>query len=423
MFWQNRLEKLAAHLREHDIPVRIALWDGRHFDLGSTIKVVVHVRSPAAQRFFRPPSLDSLGTGYVEGLLDVDGNLNDVFDAAARLARYSVAPTGRFGRIVRHGSHTRQRDREAIAYHYDVSNNFYRLWLDENLVYSCAYFKHLDDTLETAQIQKIDHVLRKVRLQPGQRLLDVGCGWGALIMRAASEFGAHATGITLSHQQYELATARIAAAGLSERCTVRLVDFRDLDGSVERFDRITSIGMFEHVGLRKLRGYFGKIAELLTDDGIALNHGITSTDPDSGEVGWGGGQFIHRYVFPHGELPHLSLAIREMSAAGLEVADVETLRRHYALTLRHWARRYEAASERIRELIDERRYRIWRVYLAGCAYAFEQAWTSIHQILAVKASQPERDRLPLTRDYMYKETSRSENDQIPRSPIPPTDDT
>lgn len=402
MFWQLRLEKLAARLRIHNIPVRIALWTGQHFDLGETVTVTIRVTSQAGLRHLVRPSLDALGSAYVEGILDVEGDLDQVFGVAAQLARHAVKPTGRFGRIVRSVHHTRQMDAEAIAHHYDVSNDFYRLWLDENMVYSCAYFKDRTDSLELAQTQKLDHVLRKIRLQQDQHLLDIGCGWGALILRAAREFGARCTGITLSRHQYELARERIAAAGLADRCQVLLADYRDMNG---QFDRITSIGMFEHVGLKNLRGYFAKVRNLLTEDGIALNHGITSTDPDSGEVAWGGGTFIHRYVFPHGELPHISLAVREMSAAGLEVADVENLPRHYALTLRHWARRYESAADRVRDVVGETRYRIWRMYLAGCAYSFDHAWTSIYQILAVKADKPQIDRLPLTRDFMYRETS------------------
>jgi len=402
MFWQLRLENLAARLSLHDIPVRIALWNGQRFDLGHTIKVMIHARTPAGLRQLVHPSLDALGSAYVEGHLDVEGELCDVFDVAAGLARHAIKPTGRFGRVVQTISHTKKLDADAIAYHYDVSNDFYRAWLDENMVYSCAYFKSFEDSLEQAQLQKLDHVLAKIRLQPGQHLLDIGCGWGALIMRAAQKYGVRATGITLSRQQCELAQERIAAAGLSDRCEAIIADYRDMSG---KFDRITSIGMFEHVGLKNLYDYFAQIRSLLTDDGIVLNHGITSTDPDSGEVAWGAGSFINRYVFPHGELPHISLALREMSAAGLEATDVEGLRRHYALTLKHWAQRYEQASEKIRTLVDERRYRIWRMYLAGCAYAFDHAWTSIYQVLAVKADRPDVDRLPLTRDYIYRETS------------------
>jgi cyclopropane-fatty-acyl-phospholipid synthase len=291
--------------------------------------------------------------------------------------------------------HTRKVDAEAIAYHYDVSNEFYGLWLDRNMVYSCGYFRSTEDSLEAAQIQKIDHILTKLRVQPGDRLLDVGCGWGALVMRAAQKFGAKPVGITLSKNQYELARERIAAVDLADRCEVRIEDYRDVTGS---FDRITSVGMFEHVGLKNLRGYFTKMRELLADNGAIMNHGITSTDPDSADSAFGGGDFIEQYVFPHGELPHVSLALKEMCAAGLEPVDVENLRRHYARTLTHWAERFEAADERLKAIAGEKRWRIWRVYLAGCAHGFAHNRVALHQILAVKAGA---DVLPLTRDYMY----------------------
>lgn len=217
-------------------------------------------------------------------------------------------------------------------------------------------------------------------------------------MIRAGRLGAQATGITLSRRQYELARERIAAAGLEDRCQVLLADYRDVRG---QYDRITSVGMFEHVGLKNLRAYFSRVRELLADGGVAMNHGITATDPDSGETPWGAGDFIDRYVFPRGELPHLSLALREMAAAGLEAVDVENLRMHYARTLRHWSQRFEREAESARAEVGEKRFRIWRMYLAGCAYAFEQHWTSIHQIVAVKAGGPGMNPLPPTRDYMY----------------------
>ena len=266
------------------------------------------------------------------------------------------------------------------------------------MVYSCAYFRDPHDSLETAQEAKLDHILGKIRLAPGQRLLDIGCGWGALAIRAASRYGAQVLGITLSRDQYDLASARVAAAGLEAQVEIRLLDYRDVDG---RFDRVTSVGMFEHVGLRNLRAYFTKIRNLLADDGICMNHGITSTDPDSAESPLGGGEFIDRYVFPHGELPHLSLVLKEMAAAGLEALDVENLRRHYALTTQHWSRRFEQHADQLRALAGEKRFRIWRAYLAGCSYGFQQHWISLHQVLAVKAG---RNFMPLTRDYMYPES-------------------
>ena len=217
----------------------------------------------------------------------------------------------------------------------------------------------------------------------------------------AERYGVTATGITLSKNQHAHANQCIQAAGLADRCKVLLHDYRDLPGEGV-FDKIASVGMFEHVGLKNLLLYFGSIRRLLADGGIALNQGITAVDTESREVGLGAGAFVEQYVFPHGELPHLSLALREMSAAGLEVMDVETLRLHYARTLAHWSRRLERNLEAARVHAGDKRLRIWRIYLAGCAHAFERNWCTIHQVLAVKSSNPGRNPLPLTRDYMYR---------------------
>ncbi|MFN3397349.1 MAG: class I SAM-dependent methyltransferase [Sulfurimicrobium sp.] len=392
MFWQKRLNEFVARMRVHDLPLHLNLWNGAAFELGQSPRVKVFIPSARALRHFLPPTLASLGQAYVESEIDVEGRLSDIIDVAATLAAHGKEPRRHGPRMIRHN---RKIDAEAIAYHYDVSNEFYAYWLDSNMVYSCGYFRSPEDTLEAAQIQKIDHILTKLRIQPGDRLLDIGCGWGALALRAAEKYGAKVLGITLSRNQYELARERIAAAGLADRCEVRVEDYRDVTG---KFDRITSVGMFEHVGIKNLRGYFARLHELLADNGMALNHGITSTDPDSAESPFRGGDFIERYVFPHGELPHIGLVLREMSATGLEPVDVENLRRHYALTLTHWAERFEAAGEKLKNIAGEKRWRIWRVYLAGCAHGFAQEWMSIHQVLAVKSGA---NTQPLTRDYMY----------------------
>jgi cyclopropane-fatty-acyl-phospholipid synthase len=238
-------------------------------------------------------------------------------------------------------------------------------------------------------------------LKPGERFLDIGCGWGALILRAAKKYGAVATGITLSKNQFDHVQDRIRAEGLEGRCTVELRDYRDLTDA-GAYDKIASVGMFEHVGLKNLPVYFGKIGALLADGGLVLNHGITTSNVDSGELGAGAGEFIAKYVFPEGELPHLSLALREMSAAGLEVADVESLRRHYARTCHEWASRLEANRERAIAITDERRVRIWESYLAGSAHAFSHGWINIYQVLARKAKSTAPIQLPMTREYMYQ---------------------
>ncbi len=400
MFWQRRLDDFIARMGRHDLPLRLRLWNGREAALGPAPRVTFEIKSVSALRRLLRPSLASLGQAYVDGLIDIEGTIDDVVSVAARLSAHAGRRMRHAARIVRH---TRDIDAEAIAYHYDVSNDFYRLWLDERMVYSCAYFRREDDSLEQAQLQKLDHILAKLHLAPGQRLLDIGCGWGALVLRAAQQYGVRAVGITLSRNQFELARSRVADAGLQEQVDIRLQDYRDV---AERFDRIVSIGMFEHVGLKSLRGYFARTRQLLADDGLCLNHGITSTDPDSAESPFGGGEFIERYVFPHGELPHVGFLLREMTAAGLEATDVENLRRHYALTALHWSRRFEQNGIRLRELAGEKRYRIWRAYLAGCAYGFEHNWIALHQVLAVKAGSHGAYPLPLTRDYMYAEAPR-----------------
>jgi len=343
-----------------------------------------------------------LGEAYVEGRIRVEGSARDIFDACARFVQAGARPD-RLRRLLRTVNHTPQRDRKAIQYHYDVSNDFYRLFLDANMVYSCAYFRGETDILEQAQVQKLDYILTKLRVQPGQRLLDIGCGWGALILRAASHYGCVATGVTLSRNQYEFARERIRAEGLAGRCAVRLQDYRDIP-ETGYYDRIASIGMFEHVGLRHLGAYFRKLNELLADDGIALNHGITAARADNRAVGMGVAQFIDKYVFPDGELPHISLVLREMSEAGFEIADVESLRRHYARTCELWSANIERNRAEAVRIAGEKRYRIWSIYLAGCAFGFARNWMNIYQVLAVKArgSNP----LPPTRDWIYVRTGR-----------------
>jgi cyclopropane-fatty-acyl-phospholipid synthase len=395
LFWKRQFDRFVVRMRRHAIPARVRLWNGLEAALGDNPRVTFTVPSAASLRQLIRPSLDRLGSAYVEGKLEVEGKLADILQVAVRLARLGPIKARRGPRIFRH---TRAADAEAIRYHYDVSNQFYSMWLDRNMVYSCAYFRSPQDSLDQAQMQKIDHILVKLRVKPGDRLLDIGCGWGALIIRAAEKFGAKALGITLSQNQYDLARERIAAAGLTDRCEVRIQDYRDLTG---KFDRIASVGMFEHVGLTSLRGYFCKIRDLLADDGTVMNHGITAGDPDSAESPLGASDYIERYVFPHGELPHISRTLYEMCSAGLEPVDIENLRRHYAMTLTHWADRFEAHESELRAIAGDKRWRIWRMYLAGCAYAFDQEWMALHQILGVKAVSGS-GALPLTRDYMYQ---------------------
>lgn len=398
---QARIEKQIAALRARtSLPLAIELWNGNRYALGEQTPVTLRIPSAGALKYFIDPDLAKLGEAYVEGHVEVDGPIADVLRAAEALSR-SLGGEKRGRLPVLRNLHSRKVDAEAIRYHYDVSNDFYALWLDRDMVYSCAYFKTGEEDIDAAQAQKLDHICRKLRLQPGEKLLDIGCGWGALVRFAAKHYGVDATGITLSENQHALANERIRADGLDARCRVLLQDYRDVRGEGV-FDKISSVGMFEHVGLKNLPVYFGAIHRLLKDGGAVLNHGITSVDPESRSVGLGGGEFIAKYVFPHGELPHISLVLKEMAAAALETMDVETLRLHYARTLWHWSSRLEARLEAAAHMAGERRVRIWRTYLAGCAHAFEQNWVSIHQVLAVKPSNPRVNPLPWTRDWMYR---------------------
>ncbi|HVL76030.1 MAG TPA: cyclopropane-fatty-acyl-phospholipid synthase family protein, partial [Noviherbaspirillum sp.] len=360
-------------------------------------QVTVKIPRASALAYLLTPSLYNLGKAYVEGEIDVVGRSSEIISAGSSLARNALKPEGKFGRIVRTFQHTKKLDEEAIRYHYDVSNDFYRVWLDENMVYSCAYFEYGEEDLATAQMKKIDHILTKIRMQPGQTLLDIGCGWGALVLRAAEKFGARCVGITLSEKQYELASERVREKGLSDRVEIRLQDYRDVTGT---FDRITSVGMFEHVGAKNLVPYFSKMRSLLADDGVAMNHGITTTDHGNGETAYGGGEFIHQYVFPHGELQHIGTVLRAMQEGGLEAWDIENLRKHYARTCAIWAENFENNAERVRAEIDDKRFRIWRVYLAGCAYAFSQDWVSLYQVTCTKAGRTP-DLMPWSRRYIY----------------------
>ncbi|MBB3119699.1 SAM-dependent methyltransferase [Pseudoduganella violacea] len=399
MFVQSRLSAWTAGIRQQiTLPLRIELWNGQAFDFSSEApRVTIRIPNPSAARYLLSPSLSNLGTAYVEGAIEVTGKAKDMIRIVNALAHSTLHSDGKLSRIVRQFTHSRKKDAQAIRYHYDVSNEFYQQFLDPRMVYSCAYFEGGEEDLASAQLKKIDHILAKIRLQRGQSLLDIGCGWGALVIRAAQKYGARCVGITLSENQYALARERVAEAGLEHLVEIRLQDYRDVRGS---FDRITSVGMFEHVGVKHLAEYFAIIHRLLADDGVAMNHGITSTDPDSGETPYGGGEFIDKYVFPQGELAHLGQVLKAMQQGQLEAYDVENLRRHYAKTCAIWTDNFEARAEQVKAIAGDKRFRIWHVYLAGCAYAFDQDWISLYQIVCGKAGRHPQ-ALPWSRRYMY----------------------
>ncbi|HEU5091441.1 MAG TPA: class I SAM-dependent methyltransferase, partial [Nitrospira sp.] len=317
-------------------PLDLVLPDGSRLNFGQKPRVVLAIRDPNLLPVLTHPTLGSLGEAFVDGRIDIDGDIISVIASAERLVAAGGSPA--MARIPASSAcHTPKQDLDDIKHHYDVSNDFYRLWLDDRMVYSCGYFQTGKETIDTAQEAKLDHICRKLRLQPGERFLDIGCGWGGLIVHAAQRYGVHAVGITLSDNQFAFAKERVKAAGLERQVQVLLLDYRDAPERLGEgtFDKISSIGMFEHVGQKKFPVYFGVVRRLLRDRGLFMNHGITSPDADGRTVGSGVSEFMDKYVFPHTELPHLHSVIREMARQNFEVYDVESLRPHYARTLAH----------------------------------------------------------------------------------------
>jgi cyclopropane-fatty-acyl-phospholipid synthase len=393
------IAQLPPALRDLHLPLRLKLWNGHQMDLGPTPSVTILVKDPQLVSDFTHPSLDLLGSAFVEGRLELEGSISEVVRVCDELTHALVGDEE--AALPSRTEHDKATDAESISYHYDLSNDFYQLWLDQEMAYSCAYFKTGDESLEQAQLNKFEHLCRKLRLQPGEYLLDVGCGWGGLARYAAREFGVKVLGITLSREQLDLASRRVLEQGLDGQIELQLLDYRDLpqDG---RFDKVVSVGMFEHVGHANLALYAQRLSGAVREGGLVMNHGITAKHTDGRPVGRGAGEFIDRYVFPNGELPHLTMIGADISEAGLEIVDVESLRLHYARTLEHWSSRLESRLDQAAALVPEHTLRIWRLYLAGCAYAFARGWINLHQILAVKPYADGTTHLPLTREDLYR---------------------
>jgi cyclopropane-fatty-acyl-phospholipid synthase len=393
------LQKIIANrYGGRNIPVALVLPDGGRVPLSEAPEVDIYARTWRGLKTLASPEMGALARAYVHNDLDFSGGARRVLGIAEALVGSFVH--GRSGRAARTWLNRRRSNKTNIQHHYDVSNAFYRLWLDKRMVYSCAYFRTESDSLDQAQTQKLDHICRKLMLAPGEEFLDIGCGWGALILRAAQDYGVRATGITLSQNQYDHVKGKIAELGLGDRVRVQLLDYLDLPED-HLYDKIASVGMFEHVGIRNYPRYFGKIRRVLKPGGLVLNHGITHNWPGADSLGSGIGDFIEEYVFPGGQLAHVSKVIEGVARDGLELIDAEALREHYARTLWHWVDRLEKNSEAARREVGEQKFRVWRIYLAGSAHAFDRGWLSIFQLLAGKPLPDGRLPHPATRDYMY----------------------
>ena len=297
---------------------------------------------------------------------------------------------------------TKGADRRAISFHYDVSNDFYALFLDKRMVYTCAYYRQPDGDLDQAQEDKLDLVCRKLRLAPGERLLDIGCGWGSLVIWAAERYGVEAYGVTLSAEQAEWAGSAIRRAGLEGRARVEHLDYRDLPAGL-RFEKIAAVGVIEHIGIRNYAAYFARVHELLEPGGLFLNHGITH------EKHWrrtSQTEFLERHVFPNGEMDNVSHTLDVLEQARFEVLDVEALRAHYARTTRQWVDRLQANAERARTLVGERVYRTWLLYLAASSVSFTQGSIGLYQIVAARPGPAAATALPTAREAIYARAER-----------------
>ncbi len=379
--------------RSFTIPVKIVFWDGKSVNYGDgepQVTITFKEKIPIKE-ITRNASI-ALGEAYMDHKIEIDGSIQKLIESAYESAD-SFMRSSKFRKFLPKQGHSEKQSEDDVQSHYDVGNDFYRLWLDDTLTYSCAYFTDGNhDDLKAAQLAKVHNILQKLDPKPGKTLLDIGCGWGTLMLTAAKEYGLKVTGVTLSEEQYQLVQKRIDEEGLSNVAEVKLVDYRELGD--RQWDYITSVGMFEHVGKENLGIYFKDIAKYLADDGVALIHGITRQQGGAYN-GW-----INKYIFPGGYVPGLAEMVDHIEENKLQIADIEMLRRHYQRTLEIWDQNFNAHRDQITQMMGDRFTRMWDLYLQACAASFESGNIDVIQYLITKGASGKN--LPMTRNYMLE---------------------
>ena len=379
-----------------DIPLQVTYPNGKtEVYNGDTPKVKIKINKKISISELTKNASIVLGEAVMDGDIEIEGSIQELILSAFR-GSDSFLKNSKFAQFLPKQAHSKSESKSDVQSHYDIGNDFYRLWLDKTMTYSCAYFKSEDDTLEQAQINKVHHIIKKLNPQPGKTLLDIGCGWGTLMLTACKEYGLNVVGITLSEEQAAFVNQRIKEEGLEDRAKVILKDYRDIQEGP--YDYITSVGMFEHVGKENLGEYFKTVSKYLKEDGLALIHGITGQA--GGQHGNGYNGWINKYIFPGGYIPRLTENLDHISDAGLQAADLEFLRRHYQRTLEMWTENFHAVLPEVRKLHDERFIRMWDLYLQSCAGAFQAGNIDVVQYLLSKGET--KDTMPMTREYMYK---------------------
>ncbi|WP_462413336.1 class I SAM-dependent methyltransferase [Neobacillus sp. Marseille-QA0830] len=385
LFYKTLLKKTFSD------PVEITFWDGEtvRYGQGEPRFKLIFRDILSKSLLIQDPSM-AFGEAYMNGTIEIEGNLKEIVTSIYRSGEGFLGQGQLAAQLMKKLTNSTKHSKENVSFHYDIGNDFYKLWLDETMTYSCAYFKSPEDSLKTAQQNKVAHILKKLNLSDGQKLLDIGCGWGELIITAAKRYGVKATGITLSDEQFARVQERIKEEQLSQLVEVRLIDYREL--KKQKFHRVVSVGMLEHVGKDHLPEYFKAVSGLLEEGGLSVLHSITS--PSEGATN----SWIEKYIFPGGYIPSVSELVSQMTDNQFYLIDYESLRRHYAKTLELWAEKFESALNQLRDTKDERFIRMWRLYLNACSASFHTGNIDLSQFIFTKGVN---DSIPWTREYMY----------------------